>query len=179
MYVFLAKHGALRSGEITKLIKMDKAEVYRVLTNLQTKGLVEKTIESPTRFISTPFERAIDSFIKYKRDEANLVERTKKDLIRDWNQITKTKQALPLERFIVIEGRRKIYPRISEMIKETKNELSIASTTSGYLRAEEFGVLDEILNHPLKTKIDFRFLTKIKDNDLKRFKNSLKKSRRI
>ena len=167
MYVFLAKHGALRSGEITKLIKMDKAEVYRVLTNLQTKGLVEKTLESPTRFISTPFERAIDSFIKYKRDEANLVERTKKDLIRDWNKITKTKQALPLERFIVIEGRRKIYPRISEMIKETKNELSIASTVTGYLRAEEFGVLDEILSHPLKTKIDFRFLTKIKDNDLK------------
>jgi sugar-specific transcriptional regulator TrmB len=63
MYVFLAKHEALRSGEITKLIKMDKAEVYRVLTNLQTKGLVEKTIESPTRFTSTPFERAIDSFI--------------------------------------------------------------------------------------------------------------------
>lgn len=175
MYVFLAKHGALRSGEITKLIKMDKAEVYRVLTNLQTKGLVEKTLESPTRFISTPFERAIDSFIKYKRDEANLVERTKKDLIRDWNQITKTRQTLPFERFIVIEGRRKIYPRISEMIKETKKELSIASTVTGYLRAEEFGVLDEILNNPLKTKIDFRFLTKIKDNDSKLIQKFFKK----
>ena len=175
MYVFLAKHEALRSGEITKLIKMDKAEVYRVLTNLQTKGLVEKTLESPARFISTPFEKAIDYFIKYKRNEASLVERAKKDLIRDWNQITKTKQTLPFERFIVIEGRRKIYPRISQMIKETKNELSIASTVTGYLRAEEFGVLDEILSHPLKTKIDFRFLTKIRENDFKPIQKLIKK----
>jgi sugar-specific transcriptional regulator TrmB len=89
IYIFLAKNAALRSGEIAKLTKMDKAEVYRVLTNLQTKGLVEKTLEAPTRFTSTPFEKTIDSFIKYKRDEATLVEKTKNELIKDWNNITK------------------------------------------------------------------------------------------
>ena len=175
MYVFLAKHEALRSGEITKLIKMDKAEVFRVLTNLQTKGLVEKTLESPARFLSTPFERAIDSFIKYKRDEANLFERTKKDLIRDWNQITKTKQTLPLERFLVIEGRRKIYPRISEMIKETKNQLSSVTTVTGLLRAEQFGIFEEIFAHSSKGKINFRFVTEMANRDLVAMQKLLKK----
>ena len=179
MYVFLAKHGALRSGEITKLIKMDKAEVYRVLTNLQTKGLVEKTLESPTRFIPTSFERAIDSFIKYKRDEANLVERTKKDLIRDWNQITKTRQTLPFERFVVIEGRHKVYSKISQMMTETKNQLSTITTVTGLLRADQFGLYDAASKHPLKSQIDFRFLTEISSKNLNGMKTILKKMSRM
>ena len=175
IYIFLAKHAALRSGEIAKLTQIDKAEVYRVLTNLQTKGLVEKTLEAPTRFTSAPFERAIDSFIKYKRDEANLVEKTKKELIKDWNQITKTKQMLSIEKFIVIEGRRKLYPRISEMIKHTKTQLSSVSTLKGLFRAEQFGVFEEILNHDSKEKINFRFLTEASDENLAKMKKLLEK----
>ena len=92
MYVFLARYGALRSGEISRITKIDKGEVYRVLKSLETKGLIEKTIEAPTRFMSTPFENAIDSFIKNKREEVSIVERTKNDLIKDWHSITKKAQ---------------------------------------------------------------------------------------
>jgi hypothetical protein len=161
IYIFLAKHTALRSGEIAKLTKIDKAEVYRVLINLQTKGLVQKTLEAPTRFISTPFERAIDSFIKYKRDEATLVEKTKNELINDWNNITKAPRQTIVEKFVVIEGWRKIYPRISQMIKETKREFSSLSTVNGYLRAEQFGIFDEVLAHPLKEKVKFQFIGEV------------------
>jgi sugar-specific transcriptional regulator TrmB len=161
IYIFLAKHTALRSGEIAKLTKIDKAEVYRVLTNLQTKGLVEKTLEAPTRFTSTPFERAIDSFIKYKRNEATLVEKTKNELIKDWNNITKTPKQQLVEKFVVIEGWRKIYPRISQMIKETKKEFSSLSTINGYLRAEQLGIFDEVLAYPLKENVKFQFISEV------------------
>ena len=161
IYIFLAKHTALRSGEIAKLTKIDKAEVYRVLTNLQTKGLVEKTLEAPTRFTSTPFERAIDSFIKYKRNEATLVEKTKSELIKDWNNITKAPRQQLVEKFVVIEGWRKIYPRISQMIKETKKEFSSLSTINGYLRAEQLGIFDEVLAYPLKENVKFQFISEV------------------
>ena len=105
-------------------MKIDKAEVYRVLTNLQTKGLVEKTLEAPTRFTATPFERAIDSFIKYKRDEANLVEKTKNELIKDWKHITRAAEHPSFEKFVVIEGWRKIYPRISQMMYRSGHDQS-------------------------------------------------------
>jgi sugar-specific transcriptional regulator TrmB len=81
MYVFLTKYGALRSGEISRLAKIDKGEVYRILKSLGTKGLIEKTMEAPARFMSTPFERAIDSFIKNKREEVSIVERKRNELI--------------------------------------------------------------------------------------------------
>lgn len=158
LYVFLTKHGALRSGEITRLSKMDKAEVYRVLSNLQMKGFVEKTLESPTRFVPVLFEKVIDSFIKHKKDEVNLIEATKQNLIRDWTQVAKTRQFPQLERFSVIEGRRKIYPRICQMIKETTSQLRTVSTAAGYMRADQFGIFEEILSNPLRKKIHIRLI---------------------
>ena len=87
VYIFLAKHGVLKGGEIAKGIKTDKAEVYRILKSLQTKGLLESTLEAPTRFTTVTFETVLDLFVKAKRDEAALIESTKKDLLSDWKNI--------------------------------------------------------------------------------------------
>ncbi|TRO54735.1 hypothetical protein E2P63_00705, partial [Candidatus Bathyarchaeota archaeon] len=90
VYIFLAKRGALRSGEIVRGLKTHKGEVYRVLKSLQTKGLVESTIEFPTRFTAVPFETALDSFIKVKKEEVISVEKARQELLKDWKSISKT-----------------------------------------------------------------------------------------
>jgi sugar-specific transcriptional regulator TrmB len=75
IYIFLAKHGVLKGGEIVTRMKTHRALVYRILKSLQTKGLVETTLESPARFSAVPFETFLDLNIKAKRDEAALIER--------------------------------------------------------------------------------------------------------
>ena len=64
VYIFLAKHGVLKGGEISKQTKTQKALIYRILKSLQTKGLVESTLEFPARFTAVPFENVIDLNIK-------------------------------------------------------------------------------------------------------------------
>jgi sugar-specific transcriptional regulator TrmB len=90
VYIFLAKHGVQRSGEIGKRIKTDRSEVYRILKSLQAKGLVEATLEAPTRFTAVPFETILDSFIKAKRDEAASVETAKKGITQLLRKIWQT-----------------------------------------------------------------------------------------
>jgi sugar-specific transcriptional regulator TrmB len=75
IYVFLAKHGVLKSREVAKQIRKDNAQVLRVLKSLQGKGLVESTLEAPKRFSAVPLEKVLDAFVKAKRDEATLIER--------------------------------------------------------------------------------------------------------
>jgi hypothetical protein len=41
---------------------------------------------------------------------------------------------------VIIEGNSRIYPKISQMIKETKSKLSAVSTVPGLLRADQFGL---------------------------------------
>ena len=67
IYIFLAKYGVHKGGEISKQTKLPKSLVYRVLKRLERKGVVETTLESPTRFTAMPFETVLEMNIKTKR----------------------------------------------------------------------------------------------------------------
>ena len=175
VYIFLAKHGALKGIEIAKQTRIDKAEVYRILKSLQSKGLLESTLEAPVRFITVPFDKVIDSFVKARRDEAAIIERKKEDLLDDWKKISKTSLELAAEKFVVIEGESKIYPKIFQMINETKQQLSAISMVRDLFRGYQSGLFDAAFQHPLKSQIQFRFLTELSQENVSVVKNLLKK----
>ena len=87
IYILLAKSGVLRGGEIVARSRKHRAQVYRILKILQPRGLVETTLEAPTRFTAVPFEAFLDLNIRAKRDEAALIEKEKQELLVDWNRI--------------------------------------------------------------------------------------------
>ncbi len=177
MYLFLAKHEVLKCGEIAKGLKKHTAQIYRVLKILQSKGLVESTLESPTRFAAVSIETIIDQRIKAKHDEAALIEKTRNEVLTYWKNIRIQPVIEPsLEKFLVVEGNHKIYAKISQMVKETKNQLSAVTTAAGLSRAEQFGVFQAVSEHPLKSKIQFRFLTELSSQNAKAVKALLKRA---
>ena len=170
IYLFLAKRGAQKTGQIAKHLKKNKGLIYRILKNLQQKGVVEKTLESPTRYIAVPFEKVIDSYIKLRRQEAAQIEKAKNTLLSDWNRISQTELDSSLEKFGVIEGNKKIYKKISQMLKETEKQLTIGLLVSDLLDAERLGLLNG-LNETIKNSmINFRVLTQISKQNLKALK---------
>jgi sugar-specific transcriptional regulator TrmB len=175
IYIFLAKHGTLKGGEIAQKAKTHKALVYRILGKLQGKGLVKSTLEAPARFAAEPFETILDMNIKAKQEEAALLENTKNELLSYWNKISQVAPEPSLEKFLVIEGDRKIYPKISQMIKETKHQFSAIVTIPALIRAEQYGLFDTAFGHPLKSEIEFRFLTELNAQNLNAVKNLLAK----
>jgi DNA-binding PadR family transcriptional regulator len=170
VYIFLAKRGALKSGQISKQLKKNKGQVYRILSRLKEKGVVEATLEFPTRYSAVPLEKTINAFIKSRREEISLVERTKQELLRDWEKISKIEVELTSDKFTIIEGSKKIYRKIMEMVEKTKSKFSAASTISDLVRTEQFGVFDSIYAHPLRYAINFRFLTELDKQNLKAIK---------
>jgi sugar-specific transcriptional regulator TrmB len=125
VYIFLAKHNVCKGTEIARLLRKDKAQVFRILRRLQAKGYVEATFEFPSRFTVVPFENIIDTIVKAKQEEVAHIKEAKKDLL---DYMSLKRQTQVLEKFLVISGNRKIYSKISHIIKETKHELSIAAT---------------------------------------------------
>lgn len=176
VYVFLARHGVLKSSEIARQLKKDRAQALRILRSLQAKGLVEATLEVPTRYVSVPFEQIIDQSIKAKKDEAALLEDTKNKLLSYWKQVGKANLEPSPERFLIIEGDRRIYSKISQMVRETKNHLSFVSTVPDLLLGIRFGLLEAVIDHPLKTKIQFSFLTDLSTQNLEIMKSLLKRT---
>ncbi|MFC1487433.1 alpha/beta fold hydrolase [Thermoproteota archaeon] len=170
VYIILAKHGILTAGQISKLTKIQRPHVYRTLKSLKKKRVAESTLEAPTRFSSVSFEKILDENIKIKQEEASLLEKTKKDLLSDWNKISSTIIEPDVGKFFVIEGNRKIYFKISEMIKKTKSHFLAIFTVPELVRNEQYGVFDAIYSHPFKSKIKFQFLTELSIQNLKAMK---------
>ena len=179
IYIFLAKHGVHGGGEISKKTRTAKAVVYRTLKNLQRKGFIESTLESPTRYTAVPFETILDSNIKTKHEEARLIETAKKDLLSDWSKISKGKTESPIEKFTVIEGSAKIFSKIYQMVKQTKTQLYAISTVQGLLSADRYGVFEAVKNHPHKAKVQFQFITDLSNSDLKTIKHLKRRLREL
>jgi len=175
IYIFLAKHGVLKGGEISKQTKTQKALVYRILKSLQAKGLVESTMEFPARFTAVPFEKVVDSNIQAKQEEAAQIAAQKRQLLNYWQNIKKTGPELPLGKFTVIEGKQRIYHKLSQMIGEARNQLSTIMTVQDLLHADQFGFFNAGSDNPLKSKIKFRLLTELSSQNISPTKKILKK----
>lgn len=166
IYICLARNGIQKGVEIAKKTKTAKAVVYRTLKILQRKGFIESSLESPIRHTAIPFETVLESQIRAKQEEAKQIETVKENLLADWRKIRKGQSELPIEKFVVLEGTKKIYSKIFQMIKQTKSQLSIIATIDGIIRADRYGIIREINNHPLRYKIKIRFLTDLTDADI-------------
>jgi len=171
VYIFLAKMGIIKAADISNSLRMHKAQVYRILKNLQSKGLVESTLEFPMRFTTVPFERVIDLFIKTKKEEASFLEDKKEDMIKFWKSIG-VEQPTPFpEKFVVIQGRNNIYSRILQLVEETNNEFLAVTTNLGVIRADQAGIIEAIE----KRNIQSRLLTYISKENLDVTKKILNK----
>lgn len=170
VFIFLGKRSPLTSGEITKQLKMNRGQVFRLLNKLQKKGLVEATLEFPKRYVVVPFERVIDSFIKSKREEVELIEEIKDELISDWNKISQIELESSLERFSVIEGKKKIFSKISQMLKDTEEEFLCSLDVLDLLKSDQYGTFDWLTKQQVKADVKFKILTESSKQNLKAMK---------
>ena len=175
VYVFLAKKGPQKAIDVAKYLKMPKQTLYVVIKNLQRKGLVTSTLEHPARFSAVPFEKVLDLFVKAKMEEAQRIQKDRNEILSDWQSIAIAESDETSAKFTILEGRNTIYSKIQQMIQETKNQLSFVTTVPSLIRADQFGLFDAAFAHPLRPKIQFRFITDLSDQNVNAMKALLKK----
>ena len=175
VYIFLGKRGPQRAIDIAKSLRVPRQTLYRAIKHLQSKGIITATITHPAKFAAVPFERVLDLFAKAKAEEVHRIEQDKNSLLSDWRSIAIAEVADQSPKFTVLEGRNFIYPRLKQMIEETKNQLLIVSTVPGLVRANQFGLIDAAFRRASRTQMRFRFLTELSDQNLKAMKLLLEK----
>lgn len=166
-YILLSKKGPTKGTELAKIMKRNKGQIYRILKSLQKKGFVESTLEFPKRFLAVNFEKIIKNYVKAKRDELSRIEDSTKDLLNDWEKINKTGNEYSLEKFVVIEGNKKIYQRIAEMLENTQNTFLGILSVADLGRAEQSGVFESAYESRKKSTTEFRFITDLTEQNLK------------
>lgn len=179
VYFFLSKHGAAKCSYIAKQINKDKGQIYQILRRLQNKMLVESTLESPVQYTAVAFERVVESAIKEKREEAELIEGAKQNLVDCWKNLNKNLQDLTLDKFAVIKNRKKINRKIYQMINETNHYFFYLSTVSNIQNGNGSSLFDSMQNNPNRSNANYRILIELTEKDLASLRLLLKLKPRV
>jgi sugar-specific transcriptional regulator TrmB len=71
VYLALVSLGTAAVGEVSRLSKVRREEVYRILPKLERMGLIEKTLSTPVKLKAAPVENALSILIRNEEDNAN------------------------------------------------------------------------------------------------------------
>ncbi len=69
-YLALARSGALNIAATSNISKVPRTDLYRVLNELERKGLVERVIATPIEFKAIPIDECLDVLIQRRTAES-------------------------------------------------------------------------------------------------------------
>ncbi len=110
---------------------------------MENKGLVESTLERPTRFAAAPFEEVLDDLISKRRKITAALQDQKEKILRHWNAINVEKMPAKSERFMVLSGRENVYLKILNLVRHTQREILGITTDVGLLHGDQNGILSQ------------------------------------
>lgn len=143
---------------IAKHSKVARQEAYRILDELQEKGLVEKIIDMPTEFKPIPIEDCIHILIESKKNEISETQKKATSLLRKIkkkNSHTKAQLQENASQFILVPEK-EVIRRTRRNIENTQKSLDIITTLNRF----KPGIFnfDEVDKKALERGVKFRLI---------------------
>lgn len=159
VYIYLARTGEHKASEISEALSLHRTETYRILRDLEKKGLISSVFEKPLKFIATPFEKALDILIETKKMKINLLEKRKKGLVDLWLSLPKPEtENERKEVFQILEGEEQINLKADEVLNNAEKEVFVFASEHDIASFYHSGLLDN-LEKVSKKNINVQLLT--------------------
>ena len=161
VYVFLSSMGPSPARVISRRFDVNRMRAYRTLKSLEDKGLVERIIGRPMRFVANPLEESLRRYIDGFRERLTELETREEDIIEDWRRISDaSSEQVEESRFRIFEGRQQIYELMVQMCGRAGGEICIVTTKRDLHRLALMGI-DERLRTVSNEGIRVRVLTQV------------------
>jgi len=159
VYIYIARTGEHKASETSEALSLHRTETYRILRDLEKKGLVSSVFEKPLKFIAAPFEKALDILIETKKMKINLLERRKKALVDLWLSLPKPEaESERKEVFQILEGEEQISLKADEILTKVEREVLVFTSEHDITNFYHSGLLDKF-EKTSKKGIDVQLLT--------------------
>lgn len=159
VFIYLARTGEHKASEVSEALSLHRTETYRILRDLEKKGLVLSVFEKPLKFIAAPFEKALDVLIDAKKMRINLLEKKKEGLVNLWLSLPQPEtEHKRKEVFQILEGEEQISLKAEEILNNVKKEVLIFVSEDDMANFYHSGVLDK-LEEIAKKNVKVQLLT--------------------
>jgi HTH-type transcriptional regulator, sugar sensing transcriptional regulator len=130
IYLYLARVGEKKAGEIAEAISLHRTETYRILRDLEKKGILFSVFEKPLKFTAAPLDKAIDILVDAQKMKIKLLEKEKASLVELWLSVPQVKiEKVKKELFQMLEGEQQVILKADELLEKTESEFQIFATS--------------------------------------------------
>ncbi len=163
VYLHLARVGDMKAGEIAEAISLHRTETYRILRDLEKRGVVFSIFEKPLKFTAVPLDKAIDLLVDAQKIKIKLLEQEKTSLVELWRSIPQPK-ATPAKKelFQMLEGEQQVLMKANELLERTEKEFQVFASADYLSQLFYSDFIDK-----LKSGSDKVNVTLVTDNSLK------------
>jgi len=145
VYIHIARTGEHKASEISEALSLHRTETYRILRDLEKRGLISSVFEKPLKFIATPFEKALDVLIETKKMKISLLEKRKESLVKLWLSLPKPEtENERKEVFQILEGEEQISLKADEILSSADKEVFVFTSEHDIPNFYHSGLLDKL-----------------------------------
>jgi sugar-specific transcriptional regulator TrmB len=168
VYLAIVHLGIAPVGKVSKLSKVRREDIYRILPRLEETGLVEKILGTPTKIRAIPLDDALTVLIRREKDSAEkkVSELTAKkdDLLK---HLKSNNRRIRLEeketQFALLSARDAVISKTVTILKKAEKEIDLITS------AEEFyhllPLFAEQLEKALKRHLKVRLILEVSGHE--------------
>lgn len=163
VYLYLARSGEKKAGEIAESISLHRTETYRILRDLEKKGIVFSIFEKPIKFTAVALDKAMDLLVDAQKIKIKLLEQEKPSIIELWQSMPQPKvENAKKELFQMLEGEQQVLVKANELLEKSQKKFQIYASAD-YLSELYYNDFSD----KLKTQANKVELNVVTDNSMK------------
>jgi len=145
VYIFLSGMGPCPARVISRRFDANRMKTYRTLKALEEKGLVQRIMGRPVRFVASPLGETLKQHIDELKSTLSNLEKSEAEILNDLGKLSNGEQPVLEEpRFRFFQGRQQIYDQLVQMSQRSMNEINIVTTGSDLNRLALMGIDDRL-----------------------------------
>jgi sugar-specific transcriptional regulator TrmB len=163
VYLHLARAGEMKAGDLAEAISLHRTETYRILRELEKRGIVFAIFEKPLKFTAVPLDKAIDLLVNAQKIQISLLEQEKDGLVELWSSMPQPKVVnAEKQLFQMLEGEQQVLMKASELLERSEKDFQVFASKD-YLAQLFYSDFSD----KLKQQADKVNVSLITDNSLK------------
>ena len=156
IYRMLTHWDELSIETIAKISRVARTDLYRIMSQLESRGLVERVILNPTKFRAIPVDKGLDILIQDRHDQLQEL-RKRSEILRQQSRKEIKRSSIRSEKnqFTRFTGNR-IKTRIGISIETVQKNAKLVLTSTRLLQGLNY--FAEIINKALNRGVEYRVI---------------------
>jgi len=127
---------------LSKSMGLPRSEIYRALSELQLKGLVEKEISYPNRFNAIPIATGFQILLSHKVEQYTKIESEINSFLQKAQSFQEENVDVQKYKITIVEGKHRILNKISQQHKNAQRSVRILTTLPRWLQIIHYCIKD-------------------------------------